>query len=67
MLVHGAQSFQWHQPVIAGDEITTSLTVEDISERAGMRFDRFRTVSVNQRGETTCEGVWSTIIRGPDQ
>lgn len=65
-LVHGAQEFRWEQPVVAGDEIETTLTVEDISERAGLRFDRFRTTSVNQRGERTCVGIWSTIIRGED-
>jgi acyl dehydratase len=63
-LVHGAQQFRWEQPVVAGDEITTTLTVADISERAGLRFDTFETVSVNQRGEATCTGTWSTIIRG---
>jgi acyl dehydratase len=65
-LVHGAQEFRWEQLVVAGDEITTTLTVTDISERAGLRFDIFETVSMNQRGETTCIGTWSTIIRGED-
>jgi acyl dehydratase len=62
-LVHGAQQFHWGQPVVAGDEITTTLTVKDISERAGLRFDTFETTSVNQRGVHTCSGTWSTIIR----
>jgi acyl dehydratase len=65
-LVHGAQEFKWEHPVVAGDEITTTLTVKDIAERAGLRFDTFETVSVNQRGESTCVGTWSTIIRGED-
>lgn len=65
-LVHGAQQFRWKQPVVAGDEITTTLTVKDISERAGLRFDTFETASVNQRGELTCSGTWSTIIRGEE-
>lgn len=63
-LVHGAQELRWEQPVVAGDEITTVLRVKEIAERAGLRFDTFETVSVNQRGETTCIGTWSTIIRG---
>ncbi|HWD68944.1 MAG TPA: MaoC family dehydratase N-terminal domain-containing protein [Solirubrobacteraceae bacterium] len=63
-LVHGAQEFGWDRLVVAGDEIATTLTVTDISERAGLRFYRFGTTSVNQRGETTCVGTWSTIIRG---
>ncbi len=66
-LVHGSQAFTWHRPVVAGDEITTRFSVDDIRERAGMRFDTFGSISVNQRGETTCEGVWSTIIRGADR
>jgi acyl dehydratase len=65
-LVHGAQRFRWEQPVVAGDEITTTLTVTDISQRAGLRFDSFETTSLNQRGETTCVGTWSTIIRGEE-
>jgi acyl dehydratase len=65
-LVHGAQQFRWEQPVVAGDEITTTLSVKDISERAGLRFDTFETVSVNQRGEATCVGTWSTIVRGEE-
>jgi acyl dehydratase len=65
-LVHGAQQFRWEQAVVAGDEITTTLTVKDISERAGLRFDTFATISLNQRGETTATGTWSTIIRGQE-
>jgi acyl dehydratase len=65
-LVHGSQEFHWEQPVVAGDEITTTLSVRDMAERAGLRFDTFETVSVNQRGETTCVGTWSTIIRGEE-
>lgn len=62
-LVHSGQEFRWEAPVIAGDEISTTMTVAAISERSGLRFDSFETVSANQRGETTCVGTWSTIIR----
>ena len=65
-LVHGGQAFSWSVPVLAGDEITTTLSVQNIAERAGMRFDTFETVSVNQRGERTALGSWSTIIRAAE-
>jgi len=65
-LVHGAQEFRWETIVVAGDEITTTLTVKDIAERAGLGFYTFETSSVNQRGERTCVGTWSTIIRGEE-
>jgi len=63
-LVHGAQEFRWGELVIAGDEITTTLEFKDTSERAGLRFDVFESVSVNQRGQTVSVGTWKTIIRG---
>jgi acyl dehydratase len=65
-LVHGGQQFRWEQQVVAGDEITTTVSVQDMTERAGLRFDTFESLSVNQRGQTTCVGVWSTIIRGEE-
>ena len=49
---------------MAGDEITTTASVKDISERGGMGFYVFETVSDNQRGETVCTGTWTNIVRG---
>jgi acyl dehydratase len=62
-MVHGAQEFEWHAPVVAGDEITTVAMLEDTSERGGLQFFTFRTVSTNQRGEAVCEGRWTNIVR----
>lgn len=62
-LVHGAQEFSWHAPVVAGDEITTEAALDDRAERGGLQFFTFRTMSVNQRGETVCEGRWTNIVR----
>lgn len=64
MLVHGSQEFRWDQPVVAGDEISTSVLVKDISARGGLGFYVFETRSVNQRGESVCVGTWTNIIRG---
>ena len=65
MLVHSSQEFRWSGPVVvAGDEITTVLSVTSISERAGLAFYVFESESVNQRGELVCTGVWTNIVRG---
>ncbi len=64
MMVHGGQEFRWGPLVIAGDEITTTMTVKDIAERGGMGFYVFESVSDNQRGETVCVGTWTNIVRG---
>jgi acyl dehydratase len=62
-LVHGAQEFTWHAPVVAGDEITTEAALEESSERGGLRFYVFRTTSTNERGELVSEGRWTNIVR----
>jgi acyl dehydratase len=63
-LVHGGQEFRWNDLVVAGDEITTTVTVTDVSERAGNGFFTFETRSVNQDGERVCTGTWTNIVRG---
>jgi acyl dehydratase len=65
-LVHGSQEFHWGPLVIAGDEIVTTTTVSDVSERGGLRFYVFETVSRNGSGETVCTGTWTNIVRSPE-
>jgi len=64
MMVHGGQEFVWGPPVVAGDEITTTASVQDISERDGRGYYVFKTESVNQDGETVCVATWTNIVRG---
>jgi len=64
MMVHGAQEFVWGPPVVAGDEITTTASVKDISERDGRGYYVFESISTNQRGEQVCRGTWTNIVRG---
>jgi acyl dehydratase len=63
-MVHGGQEFRWGPLVVAGDEISTTVTVKDISERQTMSFYVFETVSTNQDGDTVCVGTWTNIVRG---
>jgi acyl dehydratase len=64
MMVHGGQEFEWGKPVVAGEEITTTASVKDISERDGKGFYVFETVSTNQDGDTVATGTWTNIVRG---
>jgi acyl dehydratase len=64
MMVHGAQEFEWGPLVVAGDEITTTASVKDISERDGRGYYVFESISANQRGEQVCRGTWTNIVRG---
>jgi acyl dehydratase len=63
-MVHGGQEFSWGPLVVAGDEITTTLSIKDVSERGPMGFFVFESVSTNQDGETVCVGTWTNIVRG---
>jgi acyl dehydratase len=63
MMVHGGQEFAWGPVVVAGDEVSTTTAVKDISPRGEMTFFIFESVSVNQRGETVCTGTWTNIVR----
>jgi acyl dehydratase len=63
-MVHGGQEFEWGPVVVAGDEITTTTSLKDASERRGNGFFVFESVSVNGAGETVCTGRWTNIVRG---
>jgi acyl dehydratase len=64
LMVHGGQEFRWGPLVVAGDEITTEVSVKDIAERDGKGFYVFESRSVNQDGEEVCVGTWTNIVRG---
>ena len=64
MMVHGGQEFVWGEPVVAGDVITTETNVKDISEKRGMGFYVFESVSRNQDGQEVVRGTWTNIVRG---
>ncbi|MGZ4271044.1 MAG: FAS1-like dehydratase domain-containing protein [Solirubrobacteraceae bacterium] len=63
-MVHGGQEFKWGPLVIAGDEISTTVSVKEISKRESMSFYVFESVSTNQDGDTVCVGTWTNIVRG---
>jgi acyl dehydratase len=64
MMVHGGQEFVWGPLVVAGDEVTTTVSVKSIEERMGNGFYVFESQSLNQDGETVCTGTWTNIVRG---
>jgi acyl dehydratase len=64
MMVHGSQEFEWGEPVVAGDVVTTEAKVRDIYDKNGMKFYVFESESKNQDGTTTVKGTWTNIVRG---
>jgi acyl dehydratase len=66
-LLHAGQDFRWGSLVIAGDEVTTTVSVDSISERAGLGFYAFAAESVNQRGEAVATGLWRNVVRPTEE
>lgn len=64
LMVHGGQEFRWGPLVVAGDEVTTQVTVRSIEERDARGFYVFESVTKNDRDETVCVGTWTNIVRG---
>ena len=64
MLLHGGQEFVWGEPVCSGDVIGTVASVKDISEKGGMGFYVFESISRNQDGQEIVRGTWTNIVRG---
>jgi acyl dehydratase len=62
-LLHAGQDFRWAALAIAGDELTSTVSVASIRERSGMRFVDFAAETVNQRGELVVRGTWRNLIR----
>jgi len=63
LMVHGSQEFEWGEPVVAGDTITTEARVKDIYDKNGMKFYVFESESKNQDGKRTVKGTWTNIVR----
>ena len=63
MMVHGSQEFEWSEPVVAGDTITTRVKVKDQFEKNGMNFFVWESESKNQDGQTVVKGTWTNIVR----
>ena len=62
-MLHGSQEFEWDEPVVAGDTITTRVTVKDLYEKDGKEFYVWESESTNQDGAKTVKGTWTNIVR----
>ncbi|MEU1748645.1 MaoC family dehydratase N-terminal domain-containing protein [Micromonospora arida] len=63
-LVHGDQRFAYTRPVVAGDELVCTNTIEDVSARGGHGFLTTRT-DVSTVGGEPVVAVWARyVIRG---
>jgi acyl dehydratase len=64
MMVHSAQEFRWRRVVVAGEELTTTTTVQTISEKGGLGFYDFEVETVDETGAPVVTGIWKMLVRG---
>jgi acyl dehydratase len=64
-LLHGEQSFRYHQPVCAGDTVTVNSSVSDIYDKKGgkLEFVVKNSRVTNQRGELVAELGTVLVVR----
>ncbi|MDG4806298.1 MaoC family dehydratase N-terminal domain-containing protein [Micromonospora sp. WMMD1120] len=63
-VVHGDQRFAYTRPVVAGDELVCTNTIEDVSTRGGHGFLTTRT-DVSTVGGEPVVAVWAKyVVRG---
>ena len=63
-VVHGEQGFVHHRPIHAGDEITGTVTVDNIRQAGGHSMVSVRTELVDAAGEPVATGTRTIVVRG---
>jgi acyl dehydratase len=65
-LVHGAQEFTWERVLVAGEEVSTTITLDEVRhvETADLTYYVFGATTADAAGEVVSTGVWTNIVRG---
>jgi acyl dehydratase len=63
-VVHGEQRFVHHRPIVAGDELLGTLTVDSVRQAGGPAMVTTRTELATVDGEPVCTSTSTIVIRG---
>jgi acyl dehydratase len=63
-VVHGDQGFSYQRPIIAGDELTSQLSVESVKELGGNQMITFLTKIFDANNEIIAEARSTLVVRG---
>ncbi|MBM7770387.1 acyl dehydratase [Actinokineospora baliensis] len=66
-MVHGDQSFTHHNPVVAGDRLAVTTTVESISRRAGNDFITLKAEIRTEAGEPRVTTRALLVVRDAEE
>ncbi|WP_430592231.1 FAS1-like dehydratase domain-containing protein [Humidisolicoccus flavus] len=65
-VVHGDQRFSFSRPIVAGDELTATLTVTSIKSLAGNSMVTSEANIVDAAGEHVVTAISTLVVRGDD-
>jgi acyl dehydratase len=65
-VVHGEQRFTYTRPIVAGDELTATLTVTSIKTLGGNSMITAESVIVDGDGEHVVTAISTLVVRGDD-
>ena len=65
-MVHGEQEFTMHRPLYAGDEVVTTLHVDDVRTRASSLFLSLRFEIVDAGGEPVSTALGKCVTLAPE-
>jgi acyl dehydratase len=65
-VVHGEQRFTYERPVVAGDELTATLTVDSLRRIGGADIIGTRSEIVDGEGRPVCTAYATLVHRGED-
>ncbi|HJT02939.1 MAG TPA: MaoC family dehydratase N-terminal domain-containing protein [Pseudonocardiaceae bacterium] len=66
-MVHGSQSFTYHRPITAGDELSVTLHVDGIRTMGGNDMLTVRCEVTDSAGDPVTTARAMLVVRGPDQ
>jgi len=66
-VVHGEQRFSYVRPIVAGDELVVTTSIESIRSRAGNDMIATRADVATVDGEAVASTMSLLISRGPDE
>lgn len=65
-VVHGDQRFTYSRPVVAGDELTATLSVTSVKTLGGNAMVTSESVMVDSAGEHVVTAISSLVVRADD-
>ncbi len=65
-VVHGEQSFTYDRPIVAGDELTATLTVTSVKTLGGNAMVTARSTMNDAAGEHVVTATSTLVVRGDD-